>query len=102
MTPSSNFATPAKPSVGGRTLLSDPSWKSTLLGAVANPSTKFTVSLEGMAGSSTYSKVMGAAQQGIGPRATATNWEMAQLYQGGRLKDVTFMEGNKVVPNPFQ
>ena len=45
---------------------------------------------------------MRAAQQGAGPRATATNWEMAQLHQGGRLKDVTFMEGNKVIPSPFQ
>lgn len=88
--------------VGGRTLMSDSNWKTTLINALANPSTKLTVSLDGMAGASAYSKVMSAAQKGMGPAAQPTNWEMAQLYQAGRLKDATFMEGGKVVPNPFQ
>jgi hypothetical protein len=30
-----------------------------------------------------------------------TDWEMAQLYQGGRLSDTTFMRGGSVVDNPF-
>ena len=87
--------------VGGRTLLNDPNWKSSVLAAVGNTSTKITVSLDGMLGSSTYSKVMGAVQQGSRPGASPTNWEMSMLYQGGRLKDASFVEAGKRVANPF-
>ena len=89
--------------VGGRTLLSDPNWKETLLAAIRNPSYRFSVSLEGLSGESTYGKVMRAVQQGLSPTASPTNWELAQLYQGGRLGEVTFV--NRVgVPqdNPFK
>ena len=55
-------ATAAK--VGGRTLLSDPEWMGTLQRAVGDSSTKFTVSLDGLSGSSTYSQIAGAAQRG--------------------------------------
>jgi hypothetical protein len=51
--------------VGAETLLSDPSWKTTLLGEIANPASRFTVSVEGLSGSSVAEKVLSAAQQGI-------------------------------------
>jgi len=92
-------ATAAK--VGGRTLLKDPEWMTTLQRGIADPSTKFTVSLDGMSGSSTYSQVMSAAGRGAAGTGGYTDWEMAQLYQGGRLSDTTFMRGGSVVDNPF-
>lgn len=88
--------------VGGRTLLSDPNWKSSLLNAISDPRTKFSVSVDGLAGPSTAERVLRAVQQGIKPGATPTNWELAQLYQAGRLKDVTFLEQGAPIPNPFQ
>ena len=88
--------------VGGRTLLKDPAWQDTLRSAVADPSTKFTVSLDGLSGSSPYSQVMSGAQRGLGGAGSYTDWELAQLYQGGRLGDVTFVKGGVPVPNPFK
>ena len=35
------------------------------------------------------------------PAAQYTEWEIAQLYQAGRLGEATLMQGGKVVPNPF-
>jgi hypothetical protein len=87
--------------VGGRTLLKDPAWQDTLRAAVNDPSTKFTVSLDGMSGSSTYSQVMGAAQRGASGAGGYTDWEMTQLYQAGRLGDTTLVRGGVPVENPF-
>jgi len=92
-------ATAAK--VGGRTLLKDPEWMATLQEAVGDPSTKFTVSVDGLSGSSTYSQVMSAAQRGAAGTGGYTDWELAQLYQAGRLGDTTFVSGGSVIPNPF-
>ena len=44
--------------VGGRTLMSDPNWSQTVIDAVADPSTRFTFSLEGLSGSTPLDKVM--------------------------------------------
>ena len=90
--------------VGGRTLMNDSNWRSTLQAAIANPNSRFTVSLDGLGCSTPYSQVMSAVQQGIKPGASPTNWELAQLYQAGRLKDVTFVtdRGAQVVENPFK
>src|SRR5690606_2938842 len=63
--------------VGGRTLLKDPEWRATLQRGIADPSTKFTVSLDGMSGSSVYQQVMGAAGRGASGAGGATDWEMA-------------------------
>jgi len=84
--------------------MSDVNWQTTLQTAVGNPSTRFTVSLDGVSGESTYSQVMGAAQQGFGSGAVQGNyfnWEVSQLYQAGRLSSTTFMRGGQVVANPF-
>jgi len=89
--------------VGAETLLRDPSWKTTLLGEIANPASRFTVNVEGLSGSSVAQKVLSAAQQGIRPGASPTNWELAQLYQAGRLRDVTFVNRlGEVLANPFK
>jgi len=89
--------------VGGRTLLNDVNWQTTLQTAVGNPSTRFTISLDGVSGSSAYSQFMNAAQRGVAPGATPFNWEMGQLYQAGRHVDATFIRelGTTVTPNPF-
>lgn len=73
----------------------------TMQKAVGDPSTKFTVAVDGLSGSSTYSQVMNAAQRGTAGTGGYTDWELAQLYQAGRLGDTTFVSGGSVVPNPF-
>jgi RHS repeat-associated protein len=87
--------------LGGRTLLSDPAWRSTLRNAIADASTKFTVVLDGMRGATTYEKVYGGVTRTLTRIGGATDWEMAQLYLGQRLKDVIFVSGGSVVPNPW-
>ena len=87
--------------VGGRTLLSDPQWQSSLQQAIGTPGTRFTVALDGLSGPTPYSQVMSAVQNGVTPLATPTNWELAQLFQAGRIGDVTFVSGGRVVPNPW-
>jgi hypothetical protein len=74
---------------------------STLQQGIANPDTQFTVSLDGMSGNGTYSQIMGAVQRGAAGTGGYTDWEMAQLYQGGRLPGVTFVRGGQVVESPF-
>jgi hypothetical protein len=88
--------------LGGRTLLGDLNWQNSLVEAIANPKTKFSISLDGLSGSSTYSKIMSAAQNGMTPNAQPTNWEIAQIYQAGRLKDVDFYIGTALQNNPFK
>lgn len=68
--------------VGGRTLLSDPNWKRSLAKAIADPSTRFSVSVDGLAGASAAEKVLRAAEQGIRPGATPTNWEPFPAVSG--------------------
>jgi hypothetical protein len=87
--------------VGGRTLLQDSEWRVTLKAAVQDPSTKFTVSLDGMSGSSTIEQVYNAVQRGERKGAWNTDWEMRLLYLAGRLADATFVRGGVAVPNPF-
>ena len=82
-------------------MLSDPAWQATLADAVGNRATRFTVSLDGMSGTSTYSQVMNAAQRGAAGAGSCTDWEIAQLYPAGRLGDTTFLRGGSVVENPF-
>jgi len=82
--------------------MSDVNWQATLQTALQDSSTKFTVSLDGVAGSSPYSQFMGAAQKGVGPNGSPFNWEMAQIYQAGRQGSVTFVQGGKTLPNPFR
>jgi hypothetical protein len=88
-------------SIGARTLLSDPHWKTTFMEALGNPSIRFTVSLDGFAGVTVEEQVMNAVARGFGHMPAATQWEMAQLWQAGRLPTTTLMKGGKVVPNPF-
>ncbi len=76
-------------------------WRESLQVAIANPNTKFTISLDGFNGSSTYGQLMVAAQRGVTPAARATEWEIGQLYQAGRLGKATLMRRGKVIPNPF-
>ena len=89
--------------IGAETLLSDPAWKTTLLEEIANPASNFTVSVEGLSGDSVAGQVLSAVSQGIQPGATPTNWELAQLYQSGRLDDVAFVDRSGAnLGNPFK
>jgi RHS repeat-associated protein len=88
--------------VGGRTLMNDAAWRTSVMKAVADPNTKLTVSLDGLSGSSTYLKVMNAVQRGAANSGN-TNWELYQIYQAGRLRSVQFVErgGTRILANPF-
>ena len=89
--------------VGGRTLLSDAKWMQTLKSAIHTSGTRFTVSVEGLNGTGVRSQVMGSVQRGLGSAGGHTDWELAQLYQAGRLGDVTFVNGaGAVLANPFK
>jgi hypothetical protein len=73
----------------------------TLQKAVGDSSTKFTVSTDGMSGSSTYSQIMSSAQRGAAGTGGYTDWEMAQLFAGARLPGVNFVAGGIPIENPF-
>lgn len=81
--------------------MGDPSWRTTLMQVITDPTARVTVSLDGVAGTDTYSMVMRAAQLGATPGAANFNWEMAQLFQAGRLPTVQFMLGGTPIANPF-
>jgi RHS repeat-associated protein len=88
-------------SIGARTLLNDPDWMNAVQNAIGDPMTRISVSLDGFAGNSTYTQVMGAAQRGATGVGSATDWEMAQLFQSGRLADINFLRGGAPVANPW-
>jgi hypothetical protein len=87
--------------VGGRTLMNDPNWQQSVLDAISTPGTKITVALDGVPGASVRTQVMSVVQRGASGAGAPFDWEMAQLYQAGRLSGVTFVQGGKVVANPF-
>lgn len=75
----------------------------TLRTAIANPNTRFTVSLDGMSGETAFSRVMNAVQRGATPAPGGyTNWELGQLYQAGRLGEVNFIQNGQFTENPFR
>jgi hypothetical protein len=92
----------AKGIPGATHLLSDPNWRTTLMTALGNASSRFTVILDGFAGSNVRQMVMNAVQRGATPAAHATEWEMAQIWAAGRIGDVTFMLKGVVMANPFK
>jgi hypothetical protein len=89
-------------SVGATHLMQDPNWKQTFLSALGNQSSKFTLFLDNLAGDSAYQKIIAAVTRSATGVGGATDWEIAQLYQSGRLGGVNLVEGGAAVPNPFQ
>lgn len=87
---------------GGRTLMSDGAWQATLQEALINPSTRFTVSLDGVSGDSVYGMFSSLAQRGATTGATPFQWEMAMIRAWGRQADVVFVRGGQVLTNPFK
>jgi hypothetical protein len=70
--------------------------------ALGNLSTQFTLSLDGFAGGSVESKILGAAQQGVNGLGNGyTNYEIGQHYQAGRLGTTNLIQGCQSVLNPF-
>jgi len=86
--------------IGGRTLLDDPEWQDSLRSGIADSGTRFSVNLDGLSGDSPYSKVMNGVQGGLRGEG-ATNWELLQLYQSGRLGGADLYSGGGAVENPF-
>lgn len=53
----------------------------------------------GLSGDSVYGQLMGAAQRGITGAGGATDWEIGQLYQSGRLGGMGLYQDGQYVPN---
>lgn len=89
-------------SVGGRTLMTAGNWEEQVRAAIANPTTRITVSLDGLVPrGDTYATIMSAVQRGASGRATPFTWELSELYATGRITTVTFMQAGRVISNPF-
>jgi len=88
--------------IGARTLMNDPEWKSTLAKAISDPNTKISVSIDGLSGNTTRSKVMSAAQRGLSGIGSNTDYEMGQLYSANRLSNVDFISNGAKISNPFR
>jgi hypothetical protein len=82
--------------------MNDANWKATLQQSIGDPTTRFTVMLDGVRGASPYNQFMSAAQSGFSPLATPFNWEMGQLYQAGLRPKISFMQDLQPVSNPFK
>ncbi len=90
------------PSFGARHLMQDPSWRNTFSSAVADRSYRFTAFLDGLNGTNVYSRVMTSVQRSAYGIGGATDWELRQLYEAGRLGDVIFIIGRLEQLNPFR
>lgn len=90
--------------LGGRTLLASTNFVADFQAAVASPATRFTISLDGLSGSSVSAQLLGAAQRGAGGLRGAvgyTDYEIAQLYQSGLLGSVNLVRNGVAVANPL-
>jgi hypothetical protein len=85
----------------GRTLLGMTDWEGALQRAIEDPLTKFTLSLDGLPGSSTLSQITGAVQRGASGMGTATEWEFAQLDAAGRLLQAGFVRAGHIIEDAF-
>lgn len=86
--------------IGGRTLIGQLGYEQGVTDAVANSATRLSVNLNGLDGEGAYSQVMTAVQRGIQGNG-ATNWELLQVYQAGRMGEVTFYSNGATIGNPF-
>jgi RHS repeat-associated protein len=89
---------------GGRHLMNDPFWSANLLKALKNPNVRFTISLDGIPGANVLARVSRAIEVGSARGSImghATEWEIAQVSQHGRLSAVDFVIDGKLVQNPF-
>lgn len=82
--------------------MQDPSWRNTFSSAVADRSYRFTAFLDGLNGTNVYSRVMTSVQRSAYGIGGATDWELRQLYEAGRLGDVIFIIGRLEQLNPFR
>ena len=87
--------------IGGRHLMGSLDYRLEVADAIANPNTKISVALDGVVGESTYSQIMQSVMRESKGVGTAFDWEMAQLYNAGRLPSVQFVREGKNVDNPF-
>jgi RHS repeat-associated protein len=90
--------------VGGRTLRLG-NFRAEIDAAIRNPNVKITISLDGLDGATAAEKLAIATSRGAGGLANgATNWEIYQLSQAGRLGSAQLVEavGTRIVPNPIR
>jgi hypothetical protein len=92
----------------GKRVFSPQYWKTSILAAINNRSTRLIVRLDGFHGSNVTEMVDKALVDGRMGEATGrieeygrTNWEIYRINEAGRLRDVIFTIGDKVVKNPF-
>jgi hypothetical protein len=89
--------------LGAKHLLQHPDWMKAVKAAARDPGTRITVNLSGFSGEGTWNQVMGAVSRGLGGAPKYTEWEMAQLFQAGRLPTVEFVNSaGEAIANPFK
>jgi hypothetical protein len=87
--------------IGARTLLSEEDWQGSVSKLIQDPNSNIAVSLDNLPGATPYAQVMNSVSVGLAGRGQPLDWELAQLYQAGRLPTVTFYSGGSAVENPF-
>jgi RHS repeat-associated protein len=88
--------------VGATHLLDHPSWKQAFRRAVADKATKFSVKLDGMPGATAEEQIMGMIESVGKGEGGHTAWELKELMNAGRLKDLKLYQDGKLVLNPFR
>jgi hypothetical protein len=81
--------------------MSAPDWQSTFVDALGDSQATFTVILDDMQGTGVYDKVMTSVARNAAGYGGATDWELSQLYQSGRLGEIAFIEDGALQANPF-
>jgi hypothetical protein len=87
--------------VGAMHLMNVSGWREFLLQAIQDPTTRFTLFLDNLEGAGAYQQIMRAITRTATGIGGATDWEITQLYQSGRLGGTTLMQDGAVVANPF-
>jgi RHS repeat-associated protein len=88
--------------LGGRHLMKDAAWRTTLKAAAIDRSTKFSINLNGFTGADHLERITLAARWGASETAKWTRQEMFILGQAGRLETANYYwQGVQVFPFGF-
>jgi len=73
-----------------------------VLRAIADPKTRLSIDVSGLPGSgSLENRVMSAVQRDSMGRGTPFDWELARVYESGRMSSINFFEEADALANPF-
>lgn len=88
--------------LGGRHLMASPDWQADVMATIANPNSRIAVALDGLDGTgSVSSRILAGVQRDASGAGSPFDWELAQLYQSGRLSTTELFENGAAISNPF-